>query len=140
MKGPSKRVQAALAAMDLADMKDDKAFFYKYKLQSDNTFMEYVANSKCHDNVEDDLIDALDSHHHGTLSAQTVNDRRIRRNMNRATDALQGLTPAQREYFCLYVKHGGYQSLADATGVCLSTAWKRIDAIRKCMSLSAGIK
>jgi len=126
--------------MDAADINSDKTFFYKYKLQSDNTFMEYVANSKCYDNVEDDLIDALDSHYHATQTAADINDRRIRFNMNRATATLNRLTPQQREYFCLYVKHGGYQSLADATGVCLSTAWKRIDAIRKCMSLSAGVK
>lgn len=119
--------------MDTEDKLNDVEWYYKMRLQYGNAFIEYIHNENDYENVEDNIIDQLDVHHNGTVADELdiADSIRIKDNIVKAKLVFSNLSIEDQQYFMLYLKHGRYKELAAATGVSLSTAWKRIADIKE---------
>lgn len=105
---------------------NNKDWQAKVLLQKDLSFIEYIQTQNMEGNEEDKMIARLDG-----VDLKDEEDRRLLKKMDEAMKVLKSLPKESQRILVTYLKDGNYERLAGSLGVSLSTAWKRVQKVKK---------
>lgn len=95
-------------------------------MQKDLSFIEYIQTQSQEGNDEDKMIAMLDGE-----DLKDKEDQRLILKMDEAMKVLKSLPKESQVILVTYLKDGNYETLARSLGVSLSTAWKRVQKVKK---------
>lgn len=105
---------------------NNKDWRAKVLLQKDLSFIEYIQTQSQEGNDEDKMIAMLDGE-----DLKDKEDQRLILKMDEAMKVLKSLPKESQVILVTYLKDGNYETLARSLGVSLSTAWKRVQKVKK---------
>jgi len=105
---------------------NNKDWQAKVLLQKDLSFIEYIQTQNMEGNEEDKMIAMLDG-----VDLKDEEDQRLILKMDQAMKVLKLLPKESQRILVTYLKDGKYETLARSLGVSLSTAWKRVQKVKK---------
>ena len=105
---------------------NNKDWQAKVLLQKDLSFIEYIQTQNMEGNEEDKMIAMLDG-----VDLKDEEDQRLILKMDQAMKVLKLLPKESQRILVTYLKDGNYERLALSLGVSLSTAWKRVQKVKK---------
>jgi len=105
---------------------NNKDWQAKVLLQKDLSFIEYIQTQSAEGNEEDKMIAMLDGE---DLKAEE--DQRLISKISLAKKVLKALPKESRVVLTTYLREGNYERLSHSLGVSLSTAWKRVQKVKK---------
>lgn len=105
---------------------NNKDWQAKVLLQKDLSFIEYIQTQNMEGNEEDKMIARLDG-----VDLKDEEDQRLILKMDQAMKVLKSLPKESQVILVTYLKDGNYERLALSLGVSLSTAWKRVQKVKK---------
>ena len=95
-------------------------------MQKDLSFIEHIQTQSQEGNDEDKMIAMLDGE-----DLKDKEDQRLILKMDEAMKVLKSLPKESQVILVTYLKDGNYETLARSLGVSLSTAWKRVQKVKK---------
>jgi len=105
---------------------NNKDWRAKVLLQKDLSFIEYIQTQSIEGNEEDKMIAMLDGE-----DLKDKEDQRLMVKIEAAKEVLKSLPKESQRILLTYLKDGNYERLALSLGVSLSTAWKRVQKVKK---------
>lgn len=105
---------------------NNKDWQAKVLLQRDLSFIEYIQTQSQEGNEEDKMIQMLDGE-----EPKAEEDQRLKKKIALAKKILKSLPKESQGILTTYLKDGNYEKLALSLGVSLSTAWKRVQKVKK---------
>ena len=105
---------------------NNKDWRAKVLLQKDLSFIEYIQTQNMEGNEEDIMIAMIDG-----VDLKDEEDQRLILKMDQAMKVLKLLPKDSQVILITYLKDGKYETLARSLGVSLSTAWKRVQKVKK---------
>lgn len=105
---------------------NNKDWQAKVLLQKDLSFIEYIQMQNEDGNEEDKLIAMLDGE-----DLKAKEDQVFKRKVFLAKKVIKELSKESQRILTTYLSEGNYEKLALKLGVSLSTAWKRVQKVKK---------
>jgi DNA-directed RNA polymerase specialized sigma24 family protein len=105
---------------------NNKDWGAKVLLQKDLSFIEYIQTQNMEGNEEDKMIARLDG-----VDLKDEEDQRLLEKIDQGMKVLKLLPKESQRILVTYLKDGNYERLACSLGVSLSTAWKRVQKVKK---------
>lgn len=105
---------------------NNKDWQAKVLLQKDLSFIEHIQTINNDVNEEDKMVAMLDG-----VDLKAEEDQQLNKRMSLAKKVLGKLAPESQRILTTYLAEGNYEKLALSLGVSLSTAWKRVQKVKK---------
>lgn len=105
---------------------NNKDWQAKVLLQKDLLFIEYIQTQNMEGNEEDKMIARLDG-----VDLKDQEDQRLLEKVDLAYEVLRSLPKESQRILVTYLKDENYERLSHSLGVSLSTAWKRVQKVKK---------
>ena len=105
---------------------NNKDWQAKGLLQKDVSFIEHIQNQSQEGNEEDRMISRLDGE-----DLKDEEDQRLKEKIKAAKKVVGKLSKESRVILLTYLREGNYERLSHSLGVSLSTAWKRVQKVKK---------
>ena len=98
----------------------------KVLLQRNLSFIEYIQTQSQDGNEEDKMIAMLDG-----VDLKAEEDQRLKNKIFLAKKVVKELNKESQAILVTYLQEGNYEKLALKLNVSLSTAWKRVQKVKK---------
>lgn len=105
---------------------NNKDWQAKVLLQKDLSFIEYIQAQYVDENEEDKMISLLDGE-----DTKAEEDQRLKDKIDLAKEVVGTLNKESQTILTTYLSEGNYEKLSLKLGVSLSTAWKRVQKVKK---------